>query len=374
MKRIFFVALISVLLAACGGKDTYKIKGTVEGLEDGTVVTLNLMGYNSLAEIDSAIVKNGKFTFKGETDTAEVAVITFDLGDNIGGCEMYLERGDIDVLINVDKGFQRIGGTPNNNAFQGFVNEIESLNDEVQELEDKIRITLASQGDCTDYYKQMGELQDRYKKILSQNIYDNAGMLHGYRQLMENYTLFEPEEVMGFLEELAPAFGGDLAFAQLTAITNAQLSVSLGHPYVDFEAPILNKKGGYYETTAKLSDYVSKNKIVLLDFWASWCTPCINEIPFIKAAYKKYKSKGFEVVSVSVDEETDEWINAVKDNGMNWVQLWNGDDDMDNSAAVKYSISAIPSTFLIDADGTIIGLNLRETELEEALEDYFKNK
>jgi thiol-disulfide isomerase/thioredoxin len=152
-------------------------------------------------------------------------------------------------------------------------------------------------------------------------------------------------------------------------MTQAQLATSLGHQYIDFEAQILDKKYGF-DDKVSLSQYVQGHKVVLLDFWASWCTPCINEIPNIKAAYKKFKSKGFEVVSVSVDDDTDAWIKAVKDNGMNWIQLWNG-EEMQNSAAVKYSISAIPSTFLIDADGTIIGRNLRDKELEEALEDYF---
>jgi peroxiredoxin len=95
-------------------------------------------------------------------------------------------------------------------------------------------------------------------------------------------------------------------------------------------------------------------------------------LPNLKAAYKKFKSKGFEIVSVSVDDGTEEWIQAVKDNGMNWVQMWNGYEDLENSPAVMYSITAIPATFLIDADGTIIGRNLRDSELEEALEDYFK--
>ena len=182
--------------------------------------------------------------------------------------------------------------------------------------------------------------------------------------------MFEPEVLMGLIEKLAPTFGQDMALLQLTAMTQAQLATSLGHPYIDFEAPILDKKDGY-EGTAKLSDYVSKNKVVLLDFWASWCTPCLNEIPNLKAAYKKFHSKGFEIVSLSVDDGTEEWIRAVKNNGMNWVQMWNG-EDMQNSAAVKYSVTAIPSTFLIDSEGTIIARNLRDKELEQALEDYFK--
>ena len=74
------------------------------------------------------------------------------------------------------------------------------------------------------------------------------------------------------------------------------------------------------------------------------------------------------------DEETEDWIKAVKDNGLTWVQLWNGDEDLENSPAMDYVISAIPATFLIDADGTIIGRNLRDNELDKALEDYFSTK
>ena len=372
MKKLFLLIAASVLLVACGGKDAYTVKGSIEGVEDGTLIVLSTLKYGSLTDIDSVAVKNGKFSFKGETDTAHVAVVTFELDGNVGGCEFFLESGNIDLNISVADASQHIGGTPNNDAFQLFYDETQSLSDEADELEDKIRITLASQGDCTDLYRQMGELQDRFKEMLIQSIMDNAGMLYSYQQLMENYTLFEPEEVVPMLEKLAPTFGGDMMFGQLTSIINTQLSTSLGHPYLDFEAPLLDKKYAY-STKASLSDYVKKNKVVLLDFWASWCTPCMNEVPNLKAAYKKFKSKGFEIVSVSVDDSTEDWIKAVKDNGMNWVQLWNGEeDDMLTSAAYQYSVSAIPCTFLIDSDGTIIGRNLRDDELEAALEDYFK--
>ena len=370
MKRILFIALATVLLASCG-KDSYRIKGQIEGVEDGTVITLSALEYEGLDDLDSTVVKGGKFSFKGKTDTAQVAVLIYELDDAVRGCQLFLERGNIEVSINALTGDQHLAGTPNNEAFQKFYDDTDVFNDEATELEDKIRITLASQGDATDLYKQMGDLQDRFTALLAQSIGDNADKLYGYQQLMDNYSLFEPEEIMELLEKLAPSFGQDIMLMQLTAMTQAQLATSLGHTYIDFEAPVLDKKYGF-TGKAKLSDYIGKNKIVLLDFWASWCTPCMNELPNLKAAYKKFKSKGFEIVSVSVDDETDAWIKAVKDNGMNWVQLWNGEDDLQNSAAAKYSVTAIPSTFLIDADGTIIGRNLRDKEVEEALEDYFK--
>ena len=368
MKRILFVALASVLLVCCG-KDSYKIKGEIPGLEDGTVVMLSTLEYGGLDNMDSTTVKNGKFTFKGQTDTAQVAVITFEYGEAMTGCQLFLERGEIMVLLDLEKGNQLVAGTPNNDAFQKFYDDTEVFNDEADELEDKIRMTLATDGDASEFYRQMGDLQERFTAVLAQSIEENAGRYYGYRQLIDNYNMFEPEELMGLIEKLAPAFGQDLALQQLTAMTQAQLATSLGHPYLDFEAALLDKKYGF-DGKASLSQYVGKNKVVLLDFWASWCTPCMNELPNLKAAYKKFKSKGFEIVSVSVDDGTEEWIKAVKDNSMNWVQLWNG-EDLQNSAAAKYSITAIPATFLIDSEGTIIGRNLRDKELEEALEDYF---
>ena len=370
MKRILFVALSVVLLASCGGKDSYKIKGIAEGLENGTVLTLSTLDYDGLTDLDSEKVKGGKFSFKGNTDTAQIAVITYEMDDELKGCELFIERGKIYVRIDAEAGGQDVKGTPNNDAFQKFYDDTKVLNDVADELEDKIRITLATQGDPTSFYAQMGDLQERFKNLLAQSIEENANRLYAYQQLMDNYSLYEPDEVMAMLEKLAPTFGQDLAFNQLTAMINMQLSTSLGHPYIDFEAPILDRRYGF-ANKASLSQYVEKNKIVLLDFWASWCAPCINELPNLKAAYSKFKSKGFEIVSVSVDDGTEEWIQAVKDNGMNWVQLWNGNDDIANSAAAMYSITAIPATFLIDADGTIIGRNLRDKELEEALEDYF---
>ena len=371
MKKLLLAFVAVAVMASCGSKSSYKINGQVEGLEEGTVMTLNVIDYNSLMPLDSVVLKNGKFSFKGDTDTAQIAVITFELDDNIGGCELYLERGKINVYLDIDNGHQRVEGAPNNDAFQKFIDESQAFNEEASEIEDKIRITLASQGDCSDLYDQMGDLQERFKVLLAKDIVNNAHLYYGYRQLIDNYSMFEPEEVMEMLEKLAPTFGGDIVFGQLTSMIKSQLSVSLGQKYLDFEAALLDKKGGF-DTKVKLSDYVSKNKITLLDFWASWCTPCMNEVPNLRAAYDRFKSKGFEIVSVSVDEDTEAWQNAIKVNGMNWVQLWNGADDVADSPAADYSVTAIPCTFLIDADGEIIGRNLRGDELEKALEDYFK--
>lgn len=111
----------------------------------------------------------------------------------------------------------------------------------------------------------------------------------------------------------------------------------------------------------QLSDYVGKGKYVLIDFWASWCGPCRNEMPNVKAAYEKYASKGFEVISISIDKKQKPWRTAIEELGMNWTQVLNVD------AADVYGIYAIPKTFLVDPEGIVVAKDLRSKKLEKTL-------
>ncbi len=138
------------------------------------------------------------------------------------------------------------------------------------------------------------------------------------------------------------------------------------------EISLKNIKG----KTMNLSDF--RGKMVLVDFWASWCPPCRRENPFVAKAYNTYKDKkfkggkGFVVYSVSLDggrrgnEQT--WRKAVKDDRMNWDTHFLGNNDI----AKKYGIRSIPTNFLLDANGVIIAVNLRQDQLENKLKSLLK--
>jgi len=114
-----------------------------------------------------------------------------------------------------------------------------------------------------------------------------------------------------------------------------------------------------------------KGKYVLVDFWASWCKPCRQENPNVVAAYNKFKTKNFTILGVSLDEDKQSWIDAIKADGLNWPQM--SDLKQWESAAVPtYGIEGIPFNVLIDPTGTIIASNLRGADLEQKLSEVLK--
>lgn len=121
-------------------------------------------------------------------------------------------------------------------------------------------------------------------------------------------------------------------------------------------------------TPVSLASY--KGKYVLVDFWASWCGPCRAENPNVLRAYNQFKSRNFEVLSISVDAKKEEWIKAVKEDKLPWTQVL--DLKGNNSTATAYAVTGIPDNVLVDPNGIIIATNLRGKQLEKTLEKMLK--
>ena len=109
-----------------------------------------------------------------------------------------------------------------------------------------------------------------------------------------------------------------------------------------------------------------KDKVVLVDFWATWCGPCVAEMPHVISTYEKYKDAGFEVVGISLDSDKSALEQFVAENEMTWPQYFDG-RGWENDIAKEFGITGIPATFLIGKDGKIAGSNLRGNALEEAV-------
>jgi thiol-disulfide isomerase/thioredoxin len=146
--------------------------------------------------------------------------------------------------------------------------------------------------------------------------------------------------------------------AALAAAKTMQASLTIGSKFPDFNVTDL--------TGQPLSVAGCKGKVVLVDFWATWCPPCRAEMPNVIAAYQKYHVKGFDIIGVSLDEEKSQLSSYIKDQKMTWPQFFDG-QKWSNALAMKYGIDAIPANFLLDGEGKIIGKDLRGDELDKAV-------
>ncbi|MEY2917711.1 MAG: hypothetical protein RIS73_1425 [Bacteroidota bacterium] len=118
------------------------------------------------------------------------------------------------------------------------------------------------------------------------------------------------------------------------------------------------------DSIVTLSSY--KGKIVLIDFWASWCGPCRQANPFVVKLYKKYADKGFEVFGVSLDNKKAAWIKAIKQDKIKYTQV-NDNGGWNSKAAEKFGVEQIPTSFLLDKNGNVIAIDLEGKKLEEKI-------
>ena len=136
-----------------------------------------------------------------------------------------------------------------------------------------------------------------------------------------------------------------------------EFSPEEGNHYLDISVPMMG--GG----NLRLSEFIPENKLTIVDCWASWCHPCVAEMPNLVAIYEKYHSQGLEILGISFDKEEKAWVDKVTQLGMKWPQgsELNG---WENQMMEKYGVNSIPCTFIINQEGIILARGLRGEELE----------
>lgn len=337
MKKLIIIAAAAVAAVGCGNKG-YVISGQIEGLSDPVVYIMNAESEN----IDSAAVTNGSFTFKGVADQPAAVYLRTERPF----AQLYLENGKIAVKGSAeDLRNVAITGTPANDAQTAY-------NAFMLEFMEEYRAADASQQDS---------LYEAYNAHLLQLVDTNLDNIFGV-QLYASELSYEDtaDEMLAQIAKFSPELQQTQTLVELKELAEAKARVAVGQPYIDI---VQNDAEG---NPVALSSVVGEGKYVLVDFWASWCGPCMGEVPYLIDTYKTYHDKGFEIYGVSFDKDADKWKGAIADKGMNWIHV----SDLNaftNDAAKDYAVRSIPSNFLISPDGVIIASGLRGEALKEKI-------
>jgi len=363
MKNL--LVLISIVaFAACTNTPSYQINGEINSDFAGQVFLKKQVGYAYII-VDSTMVENNSFEFKGSVDFPDLYSIAF--GEVKKSHRFCLENSDYQMNFEDPENLSSVQGGVYQSIMEGFSADMGPLDREESELIKKIwRDTTTTQEEKDKLYVVLKDVRERKINLANGYIESNNGSPHTPMVLdiyIRNFlTIDQLDSVyQTFTDEVKQ---GNIATRMKKSIDGTRRT-AVGQKYLDFSMPAPDG------TVIKLSDIVKENKIVFIDFWASWCGPCRASIPELKQIHADYHDQGLEFYAVSYDNDRDAWLKAIDEEELNWpnasnVQGWNC------PTASDYAIRGIPASVLIDQDGVIQGRSLQGKELRDKIEELLK--
>jgi thiol-disulfide isomerase/thioredoxin len=399
MNKMFFAPMIAVMLlfTACQEEvNGYKLEGQLKGLENQEVI-LEFLTPTELQQIDT-IMTDAEGNFVSEGNLAEKGFYRLVNGQKFW--IFLLDNTKSKLVANAADPKLREITISEYSAGEEFQNTINFLIEKQEEfgVESKKMQELMTSPESTDESKMLAQK--------SFEVFQN-GVMESIRAKVTDLSGDFPYSAVYLLSSLNPQEDTDFIKGQIAEIekttpnsiylnnikdiikkveaqpsqeemlkqqaqqqAQAQAQAQAGEAEVSGEAKEIVMNGLDGKTQMKLSDL--RGKVVLVDFWASWCKPCRRDNPNVVKMYHEYKNKGFDIFSVSLDKSADRWAQAVAQDGLVWnshvsdLKFWN------NAAAKAWGVSSIPATFLLDKEGKVIAKNLRGAALEAKLKEILQ--
>lgn len=336
---------------------------------DRKMAYLKTVGFDNAEglTVDSAKVENGLYVFKGIAPDSLV-MRNFVLGGD--HTVFVLEPGNIEIDYNVNDSILGFfaKGTATNDSINNYRRNMFKLSDEAYAVNYEFKNLIDTKKDSLSYkdleprikqqYDYLGKMQNVTYNVLKPLMRTDVGEF----LFLDNWMYLTTDQLKELVDESRDTFRNSENIKKRYKKAEGEENTTKGKTYTDVKGLDINGK------EVALSDYVGKGKIVLIDFWASWCGPCIASFPEVVALNNKYKNKDFMLIAISIDEDRNEWIAASKKHNVTWPQMISlpGED-----ISSVYGISFVPQTLLIDKDGTIIDrgtpINILDYKLAELL-------
>ena len=285
------------------------------------------------------------------------------------GQQFILEPGELTITMDRNRQFTVTGGHFNDEVINSWKRSTEYL--DIQQALAQVRVTPEDETE-EQHRERMDELSSLSNRLLDLEVEELSQLASKHEEPQVRKLALQMSwlvsdwywEALVALAELMPDDEWVQAEAikakERIALKADQVKIAIGTEILDFSAEYLSGE------TISLDELQQEKSLVLLEFWASWCGPCRVEIPHMKKAYDRFKDKGFEIVSFTIDDDKEDWELASEEEELPWPNLGMGQEA---EAAKKYSVTGVPANYLFDAKtGTIVARDLRGHKLDEMLE------
>lgn len=382
--KIFIVFLVSIMYSCNPQQKAPENQYTLNGIidQDTGVIVLRYAPESSFWKFDSTIIENGKFRFRGELNEPMRATLLKGKEE----AELYIEPGVISITLNTANFADYKMSGSKTQAEEELLNEmvkpvykrlefwrerrtiisdsIKSINNEI--LKGKLQADLADIDD--QWFMARNDLNKTWLKFVLEN--PKSYVSPYYLNLLVSNDALPLDSMNLVFNRLDSTIQKSRYGKIINEVIRKKENIQVGNIAPDFKANDINKQ------VITLSEFKEKS-VVLLDFWASWCVPCRESIPFLKSLYKKYNSKGFEIISISSDRDKSAWLQAVSEEGIDiWYNIPVAEKYSQGPSFIteddvysKYDIGSVPTYLLINKEGKIAGhWTGRSEENEKSLE------
>lgn len=351
--------LRTILPALCllFGSCQHGVRFDIEGrLAQKAASTVYLVVQNTQTDtLASATVHNNNtFHLQGSIEEPTTAFICDDNGNALA--MLLVEDDPLTLRARSEGGYIAEGG-PINDKFNLIMNRLSDVAAQIMSLDPE----------NAEAYEEYESLVAKYNSILSTAITDNLDNIIGVELFIsqESRTM-TAEDMRVRMNQFSPKMRALKPMREFELYIETYARSEVGQPFIDIEVQSITGE------MVPLSQICGKGKWVLLDFWATWCDPCMAEIPIQLKAYNRYALQGFEICAISLDRDADRWRSFVAQNGLLWSHFIDSTDPSTPSVAEAYGLLTIPANFLISPDGEIVARNLHGEALLHELEHCFE--